>query len=79
MRLQKCLTFGFTSYVGWIFISNGGSKPPPYNDKIKVGWIFILNGGSKPPPYNDKINANIKIPLYYHFFDNKAVLIYDFN
>ena len=36
MRLQKCLTFGFTSYVGWIFISNGGSKPPPYNDKINA-------------------------------------------
>ena len=24
-------------------------------------------------------NFYLKIPLYYHFFDNKAVLIYDFN
>ena len=29
MRLQKCLTFGFTSYVGWIFISTAGASPRP--------------------------------------------------
>ena len=72
MRLQKCLTFCFTSYVGWIFISSGGSKPPPYNDKINANIkIPLLGTYRKAVLYSNQKGREILV-LFAHFLACKV-------